>query len=127
MSLIKTEREIDLIRDACDVVSNTFTFIKPFVVEGVTTRELDIKIEEFILSQAAYPAFKGYMVSGKRFPGSACISVNDEVVHGIPGDRVLKNGDIVSVDVGSKKNGYHGDSAYTYEVGEVSAKIQKTS
>ncbi len=125
MSLIKTEKEIELIREACDVVSNSFKFIKPFIVEGVTTRELDIKIEEFILSQTAYPAFKGYMVKGKRFPGSACISVNDEVVHGIPGDRVLKNGDIISVDVGSKKNGYHGDSAYTYEVGEASSKIKK--
>ncbi|MBP9192436.1 MAG: type I methionyl aminopeptidase [Ignavibacteria bacterium] len=125
MSLIKTQKEIGLIKESCKIVSDTFKFIKEFVKEGITTEEIDKKIENFIISKDAYPAFKGYRVDKKSFPSSSCISVNEEVVHGLPGKRVLKNGDIVSIDVGVKKNGYYGDGAYTFAVGEISPKISK--
>ncbi|MBV6479406.1 MAG: Methionine aminopeptidase 1 [Ignavibacteria bacterium] len=125
MSLIKTKKEIELIRESCKIVSEVLIHIKEFVKEGKTTSELDEIIEEYILSKDAYPAFKGYRVKKRSFPASSCISVNEEVVHGIPGKRKLKNGDIVSIDVGVKKNGYYGDGAYTFSVGEISSKKAK--
>lgn len=125
MSLIKTKEEIELIRESCRIVSDVLKYIKDFVKEGKTTGELDLLIEEFILSKNAYPAFKGYKVKKRIFPASSCISVNDEVVHGIPGKRKLKEGDIISIDVGVKKNGYYGDGAYTFGVGQISAKKAK--
>lgn len=125
MSLIKSSKEIELIRESCKIVSDVFRYIKDYIKEGITTGEIDRLIEEFIVSKEAYPAFKGYKVRKKAFPSSSCISVNDEVVHGIPGDRILKNGDIVSIDVGVKKNGYYGDGAYTFAVGEISPKKSK--
>lgn len=125
MSLIKTQKEIDLIRESCKIVSEVFEYIKEFIKEGTTTGEIDKLIEDFIISKDAYPAFKGYKVKKKAFPSSSCISVNEEVVHGIPGKRILKNGDIVSIDVGVKKNGYYGDGAYTFSVGEISPKKAK--
>lgn len=125
MSLIKSQNEIELIRESCKIVSEVFEHIKEHIKEGITTGEIDSIIERYILSRDAYPAFKGYKVSKRIFPSSSCISVNEEVVHGIPGKRVLKNGDIVSVDVGVKKNGYYGDGAYTFAVGEISPKKAK--
>lgn len=125
MSLIKTSKEIELIKESCKIVSEVFIYIKDFIKEGITTGEIDKLIEEFIISKEAYPAFKGYKVKKRAFPSSSCISVNDEVVHGIPGNKILKNGDIVSIDVGVKKNGYFGDGAYTYAVGEISLKKAK--
>ncbi|MDZ4713394.1 MAG: type I methionyl aminopeptidase [bacterium] len=125
MSLIKSKREIDLIRESCKIVSDTIEYIRPFVKEGITTGEIDKFIEEFIISKNAYPAFKGYKVKKKAFPSSSCISVNEEVVHGLPGKRVLKDGDIVSIDVGVKKDDYYGDGAYTFSVGEISPKKAK--
>lgn len=125
MSLIKSEREIKLIRESCNIVSDVLKHVRQFIKEGITTGEIDRIIEEFILSRDAYPAFKGYKVDRKSFPSSSCISVNDEVVHGLPGKRVLENGDIVSVDVGVRKNGYYGDGAYTFGVGEISPKKAK--
>lgn len=125
MSLVKTDKEVQLIEESCKIVSGVLKYIKQFVKEGVSTGELDKLVEEFILAKDAYPAFKGYKVRNKKFPSSACISVNEEVVHGIPGNRILKQGDIVSIDVGVKKNGYYGDSAYTFAVGEISPKKQK--
>jgi methionyl aminopeptidase len=125
MSLIKSAKEIELIKESCKIVSEVFVYIKDFIKEGITTGEIDKLIEEFIFSKEAYPAFKGYKVRKRAFPSSSCISVNDEVVHGIPGDKVLNNGDIVSIDVGVKKNGYYGDGAYTYAVGEISSKKAK--
>lgn len=125
MSLIKTQKEIDLIRESCRIVSEVFVYIKVFIKDGVSTGELDKLIEDFIVAKDAYPAFKGYKVKRKPFPSSSCISVNEEVVHGIPGKRILKTGDIISVDVGVKKNGYYGDGAYTYAVGEISPKKAK--
>ncbi|MEO8447985.1 MAG: type I methionyl aminopeptidase, partial [bacterium] len=125
MSLIKSQKEIDLIRESCKIVSDSIEYIRPFVKEGITTGEIDKLIEEFIISKNAYPAFKGYKVKKKAFPSSSCISVNEEVVHGLPGKRVLKDGDIVSIDVGVKKDGYYGDGAYTFSVGEISPKKAK--
>ena len=89
---------------------------KQAIEPGITTRELDAIADRYIRSCNAIPSFKGY----QGFTGSICASVNDEVVHGIPGDRVLHEGDIISIDIGAKYEGYHGDSAWTYEVGDVS-------
>lgn len=125
MSLIKTQKEIELISESCKIVSEVLKYIKDYVKEGITTGELDKLIEDYIVSKNAYPAFKGYKVDRKSFPSSSCISVNEEVVHGLPGKRILKKGDIVSIDVGVKKNGYYGDGAYTFAVGEISPKISK--
>lgn len=125
MSLVKSEKEIELIRKSCRIVADVLKYIKPFIKEGVKTKDLDKLVEDFIVSQNAYPAFKGYKVKNKRFPGSICISINEEVVHGLPSDRILQIGDIVSLDVGVKKDGYYGDSAYTFQVGEVSEKKKK--
>jgi len=124
MSLIKSEKEIELMRVSCGIVSAALKYINDFIKEGITTAELDNEIESFIVGKNAIPAFKGYGASGKRkgFPSSACISINEEVVHGIPSNRKLKDGDIVSVDIGVLKNGFYGDSAYTFGVGEISAK-----
>lgn len=124
-NLIKTEKEIELIRESCRIVSEVFDYIKEYIKEGITTKEIDKMIEEFIISKGAYPAFKGYKVENKSFPSSSCISINEEVVHGLPGNRKLKSGDVISVDVGVKKNGYYGDGAYTFAVGEISPKIAK--
>jgi methionyl aminopeptidase len=125
MSLVKSEKEIELIRKSCRIVADVLKYIKPFIKEGIKTKDLDKLVEDFIVSQNAYPAFKGYKVKNRRFPGSICISINEEVVHGLPGDRILQIGDIVSLDVGVKKDGYFGDSAFTFKVGEVSEKKMK--
>lgn len=115
MITIKSEREIALLRHAGNIVYKTHQYLKPFIKEGVTTLELDRLAEDFIRSQDATPSFKGY----NGFPGSICTSINDEVVHGIPSNRKLKNGDIISVDIGACFKGYHGDSAWTYAVGKI--------
>ncbi len=127
MSLIKSEKEIELMRISNKIVAETLKHIKDFVKPGVTTKSLDLEIEKFILSNDAIPAFKGYGGTRKRkgFPASACISVNEEVVHGIPSERKLEEGDIVSIDVGVLKNGYYGDSAYTFAVGEIDSRKRK--
>ncbi len=116
MITIKSEREIELLRRAGHIVYETHQYLKPFIKEGITTKELDRLGEAFIRKQGATPSFKGY----QGFPNALCISVNDEVVHGIPSDYKLKNGDIVSIDIGACYQGYHGDSAWSYAVGEVS-------
>ena len=121
MIYIKTLKEIDYIRESCRIVAETLKLLKSHVKVGITTKELDQIAEDYILSNDAIAAFKGYSQGGSsRYPAAVCISVDDEVVHGIPGERVLKNGEIVSLDVGVKKNGYFGDAALTVEVGEVS-------
>ncbi len=125
MALIKSNNEISLIKESCKIVSEVFEYLVNFIKDGVTTEELDKLIEDFIISKDALPAFKGYKVKKKFFPSSSCISVNEEVVHGLPGRRVLRNGDIVSIDVGVKKNGYYGDGAYTFAVGDISSKKAK--
>lgn len=113
---IKSDREIELLREAGKVVYQTHQYLKPFLKEGITTKELDKLAEDFIRSKGCTPSFKGY----DGFPGSICTSINNQVVHGIPGNRKLKNGDIISVDIGACYKGFHGDSAWTHPVGEIS-------
>ena len=118
---IKTPREIELLKIAGEITGSTHNYLKPFIKPGITTKELDKLAEEYILSRDATPSFKGY----NGFPGSICVSINEEVVHGIPGNRKLKEGDIISIDIGACYKGYHGDSAWTYAVGSISEEKQK--
>ncbi len=113
---IKSEREIGLIARSSNMVAETLKMLGRMVEPGRTTGELDRTAEDFIRSRGGVPSFKGY----RGFPASICASVNTEVVHGIPGSRVLENGDIISIDVGVLKDGYHGDGAATFAVGEIS-------
>ena len=116
MISIKTSREIELMRIAGEIVGDTHKYLIPYIKPGITTKELDELAYNFIISKHATPSFKGY----DGYPGSICTSVNEEVVHGIPGKRKLKEGDIISIDIGACYRGYHGDSAWTYKVGKVS-------
>ncbi len=115
MVLIKTEEEIQRVKESSLLVSKTLAEVTKTIAPGVETIQLDRIAEEFIRDNGGVPGFKGY----NGFPNTLCISVNDEVVHGIPGGRELINGDIVSIDCGVKKNGYYGDSAYTFAIEEV--------
>ncbi|MFI5211981.1 MAG: type I methionyl aminopeptidase [Ignavibacteria bacterium] len=123
--MIKTASEIVAIRESCSIVAGVLSYIEKFLNPGITTLEIDEIIEDYILSKDAVPAFKGYKVHKNIFPASSCISINEQVVHGIPGSRKLIEGDIVSIDVGSKKNGYYGDGAKTYAIGEVTPSKKK--
>lgn len=125
-AVIKTPREIECMRESCAIVAEVLRLLKTMIRPGVTTGELDAVAEEFIRSLGAEPAFKGYGTDRRNlFPASLCTSVDDEVVHGIPGARKLVEGEIVSIDVGAKKNGFYGDGAWTFQVGKVSeAKIR---
>ena len=120
MVKIRTEREINLIADSNRIVSETLDMISKNVRPGIKTSELDKMAEDYIVSCGARPAFKGYM----GFPSTLCISIDDEVVHGIPNSKVLEEGQIVSVDCGAEKNGYYGDSARTFAVGKIDSKKQ---
>jgi methionyl aminopeptidase len=113
---VKSADEIELLRENAIIVSKTLAEVAKYIKPGVSTITLDKIAEEFIRAEGAIPGFKGY----RGFPGTLCVSINEEVVHGIPGDRVLINGDIVSIDCGCQKDGFYGDSAYTFPVGEVS-------
>lgn len=115
MIIIKSLREIDQLRRSNAIAAEVFEELRKMIVPGVTTRELDRVAEDFILSKGAIPAFKGY----RNYPATLCVSINEEVVHGIPGPRRLKEGDIVSIDVGVNLNGYFGDAAITLPVGKV--------
>ena len=115
MNLIKTEKEIALIRESSLLVGKTLAEVAKNIAPGVQTIKLDAIAEEFIRDHDAKPGFKGY----NGFPFSLCISVNEHVVHGFPSEKELKEGDIVSIDCGVLMNGYYGDSAYTFMVGEV--------
>lgn len=120
MIIIKSKKEIDFIRESSQIVAETLQLVKNFAKEGVTTLELDKIAEDYILSNDGIPAFKGYSQPGTiDFPGTICASINEEVVHGIPGNKVLKNGDIISIDVGVLKNGFYGDAALTVAVGDI--------
>ena len=121
MIYLKTDEEIELMRVANHLVGSVLAEVAKHIKQGVTTLYIDKIGEEFIRDHGAIPLFKGY----KGFPNALCISINDQVVHGIPGTYPLKNGDIVSVDCGVKLNGYCGDSAYTFEVGEVNGEVKK--
>lgn len=121
MITIKSKREIELLKIAGNIVYQTHQYLKPYIKEGITTKKLDKLAEDFIRSKDATPSFKGY----EGFPSTLCTSINSEVVHGFPSDRKLKNGDIISIDIGACYKGYHGDSAWTYTVGEVDDKTRK--
>lgn len=127
MIYIKTKKEIDFIRESCKIVAETLQLMKANVKVGITTKELDRIAEDYILSNDAKAAFKGYSQGGSSidYPASVCCSIDDEVVHGIPGNRVLKNGEIISLDVGVYKNGYFGDAALSVAVGEISEEKKK--
>lgn len=116
MISIKTPREIELLRIAGEITGSTHNHVKQFIRPGVSTKELDKIAEDYIRSRGATPSFKGY----DGFPGTICASINEEVVHGIPSNRKLKEGDIISIDIGACYKGYHGDSAWTYPVGKIS-------
>lgn len=120
MVKIRTEREINLIAESNKIVSETLDILNENIKPGIKTSDLDKLAEEFIISQGARPAFKGYM----GFPATLCISIDDEVVHGIPNGKILKEGQIVSIDCGVEKNGYYGDSARTFAVGKIDSKKQ---
>ncbi len=121
MIYIKTKKEIDFIRESCKIVAETLRLVANNVRPGIATIELDRIAEEYILSNNAKAAFKGYSQAGSYdYPASLCVSIDNEVVHGIPGERILKEGDLVSIDVGVLKNGYYGDAAVSVGVGEVS-------
>lgn len=121
MIICKTPREIEIMRHAGKIVALTHEELQKHISPGISTKELDAIAEKFIRKHDAIPSFKGY----NGFRGSICASVNNELVHGIPGDRVLKNGDIISLDIGAKYQGYHGDSAWTYPVGTIDDETQK--
>ncbi|HHY97010.1 type I methionyl aminopeptidase [Acholeplasma equifetale] len=122
MVTIKSTREIELMRKAGSILADTRKFLEPYIKPGVTTLELDILADKFIRDQGAIPSFKNY----EGFPGSICTSVNEVVIHGIPSKtKVLKEGDIISIDLGVNYKGYHADSAWTYPVGNISPKVQK--
>ena len=126
MIFLKTEDEIELMRAANLLVADTLTEIAKNIRPGVTTKQLDALAEEFIRDHGAMPTFKGFPNPyGGPFPASICTSVNDEVVHGVPNDRPLEEGDIVSVDCGTLLDGYNGDSCYTFCVGEVSEEVKR--
>lgn len=115
MITIKSEKEIELMRKAGYLVSLTHKYLKSYIKPGITTEELDKLAEDFIRSHEGIPTCKGY----QGFPSSLCVSVNDEVVHGIPSKRKLKNGDIVTIDMVISYQGYQGDAAWTYAVGTI--------
>ena len=121
MITLKSRREIDLMRQAGKITAAARALAGAMVAPGVTTREIDKAVCRFIRSKGAEPSFLGY----NGYPASVCISVNDEVIHGIPGKRVLREGDIVSIDVGAYKDGYHGDCAGTYPCGRISEEAQR--
>lgn len=117
---LKSEEEIELIRESSLLVGKTLAEVAKHIQPGVTPLELDKVADAFIRDHGAVPSFKGY----NGFPNALCISPNEVVVHGIPGSKQLREGDIVSIDCGVYKNGFHGDSAYTFEVGEVSDEVK---
>ncbi len=121
MVFVRDRKEIDAIAEAARIVAMTLAELERCVKPGVTTGDLDRVAEEFIRSHGGRPAFKGY----RGFPASICPSVNEEVVHAIPGSRTLRDGDIVGIDVGVEKNGYYGDAARTIAVGEVKPEVKK--
>ena len=122
MVYVKSEKEIELMREPCKIVRDTLAFVESKIQAGMSTKEIDELVERYIRASGAYPSCLGY----GGFPASACVSVNETVVHGIPNeDRYIKDGDIVSVDLCAYKNGYHGDACRTFKIGKVSADVEK--
>ncbi len=121
MIFLKTIDEIEKIRQSALMVSKTLAVVAEFIDEGITTKKLDTVAEDYIRDHGGKPSFKGYL----GYPSTLCISVNEQVVHGIPGNYVLKDGDIVSIDCGVLLNGYHGDHAYSFKIGKVKDEVSK--
>lgn len=121
MIVLKSAKELERMRKAGWIVRAAHREVQKAIRPGVTTKELDRIADRVIRKHGAVPSFKGY----NGFPGSICTSINDELVHGIPGTRVLREGDIISIDIGAQYEGYHGDSAWTYPVGRISETAQK--
>lgn len=121
MITYKSRREIDRMRSAGQVIVKVFELVKESVRPGITTAEIDARVEDLIRSEGGIPSFKGY----HGFPGSVCASVNEEIVHGIPGDRTLQDGDLFTIDVGVIIRGYHGDAARSFPVGSVSDEVAR--
>ena len=120
MISIKSDREIELMRIAGKYLSDTFKYIEKYIKTGVTTKKLDTLIHDYIISIGCVPSCLGY----EEYPATACISINDEVVHGIPTGRKIKNGDIVSIDLVLSYKGYHADATRTYIIGNVSDEVR---
>ena len=121
MVTVKNEKEIEYMRESCRIVKETLDFVGKNIHAGMTTKDVDDLVYKYIISCGAYPSELGY----EGYPASSCVSVNEVVVHGIPGDRVILDGDIVSVDITAEKNGFHGDAARTYLIGNVSEEKRK--
>lgn len=121
MIICKSQAEISIMREAGRIVALTHNELAKWIEPGITTKEIDAIAEKMIRKHDAIPSFKGY----NGFPASICASVNEELVHGIPGNRKLVEGDIISIDIGAQYRGYHGDSAWTYAVGQISAEDQR--
>ena len=125
MVIIKTEKEIQKIRKSCQLTANTLRHVAESIQPGIKTIQLDQAAEIFIRKHGGIPSFKGYGPKGYGFPASICASINDEIVHGIPGNRVLKEGDIISIDIGTNLDGYFGDMAATFGVGKIDKEAEK--
>lgn len=125
MILIKTKNEIDYIRESCKIVAETLQLVKKNAKPGVKLIELDAIAEDYIRSLDGRPAFKGYRSGGRPFPNTICASIDDEVVHGIPDDRILTEGQILSIDVGVEKKNFFGDAAITFAIGKTSDEKSK--
>ena len=126
MIYLKTDDEVELLRQANLLIGRTLAELAKLIRPGVTTKQLDKVAEEFIRDHGAEPTFKGFPnPNGDAFPASICTSVNEQVVHGIPNDEPLKEGDIVSIDCGTRLNGFCGDSCYTFPVGEICADVRR--
>ena len=121
MVYTRSPREVDKISRSCQIVADTLIMLEPHIITGARVTDLDQMAEDFIRSQGARPAFKGYM----GFPATLCVSIDDAVVHGIPGDDVLKEGQIVGIDCGAELDGYYGDHARTFSIGAINAEKQK--
>lgn len=116
---LKDENDLKVMRQSADLVSRTLGEVARHLEEGISTGELDVVAETFIRDHGAKPAFKGYRIGSVTYPSTLCVSINDEVVHGIPGGRIIEAGDIVSIDCGVIVDGFYGDSAYTFVVGDI--------
>ena len=128
MVTIKSKREIELMRESCKIVAMAHDAVAKAIKPGITTKQLDKIAEDIIVSNGAIPSFKDYPSPYKGvapFPATACISINEEIIHGIPTNRVVCEGDVVSIDLGAYKNGFHGDMARTLIVGEVNKETKK--
>jgi len=123
---LKNSIEIEYIRKSNRIIAELFELLKKYIKAGISTKEIDSISEDYILSKGALPAFKGYTPSLTipKYPSATCISVNEQVIHGIPGNYLLKEGDIVSIDIGTNLSGYFGDAAVTYIVGETRPEIK---